>query len=46
MEDSSMSETTILPDVPPYEVATIVELQTIAESVKITVTSQAMRNDV
>ena len=35
-----------VPDVAPYDVATIVELQTTTDGVKITVTSQAMHDDV
>ena len=38
--------TDFVPDVAPYEVATIVELQATTDGVKITVTSQAMHNDV
>jgi uncharacterized protein YndB with AHSA1/START domain len=38
--------TDFVPDVAPYDVATIVELQTTTDGVKITVTSQAMHNDV
>jgi hypothetical protein len=38
--------TDFVPDVAPYEVATIVELQTTTDGVKITVTSRAMHNDV
>jgi uncharacterized protein YndB with AHSA1/START domain len=38
--------TDFVPDVAPYEVATVVELQTTTDGVKITVTSQAMHDDV
>lgn len=37
--------TDFVPDLAPYEVTTLVELQTTADGVKITVTSQAMHND-
>jgi uncharacterized protein YndB with AHSA1/START domain len=38
--------TDFVPDVAPYEVTTVVELQTTTNGVKITVTSQAMHDDV
>ena len=37
--------TDFVPGVAPYEVATVVELQTSTDGVKITVTSQAMHDD-
>lgn len=40
------TKTDFVPDVPPYEVATVVDLQTTAGGVKITVTSEAMHDDV
>jgi uncharacterized protein YndB with AHSA1/START domain len=38
--------TDFVPDVAPYEVATVVDLQATTDGVKITVTSQAMHDDV
>lgn len=38
--------TDFVPDVTPYEVATVVELQATTDGVKVTVTSQAMHDDV
>jgi uncharacterized protein YndB with AHSA1/START domain len=38
--------TDFVPDVPTYEVATVVDLQTTTDGVKITVTSEAMHDDV
>jgi hypothetical protein len=38
--------TDFVPDVAAYEVATVVELQATTDGVKITVTSQAMHDDV
>jgi hypothetical protein len=38
--------TDFVPGVAPYEVASVVELQTTTDGVKITVTSQAMHDDV
>jgi hypothetical protein len=35
-----------VPDVPPYEVATAVNLQTTADGVKITITCEAMHDDI
>jgi uncharacterized protein YndB with AHSA1/START domain len=37
--------TDFVPDVPPYEVATVVELQTRADGVKLTITFDAMHDD-
>ena len=38
--------TDFVPDVPPYEVTTVVDLQATTDGVKITVTSQAMHDDI
>ena len=38
--------TDFVPDVPPYEVATVVDFQTTVDGVKITITCEAMHDDV
>ncbi|MGO4212104.1 SRPBCC domain-containing protein [Terriglobus sp. 2YAB30_2] len=38
--------TDFVPDVPPYEVATVVEMKSLTDGVKLTITSEAMHDDV